>query len=55
MYYRIRETHSISYLNGEDYNNELKTLDDYVNSIGNRIRNKDDEFLNNIIRYKHQV
>ena len=53
MYYWIRETHSISYLNGKEYiNNELKTLDTYVNSISNHIQNNDEEFLNNIIHSK---
>ena len=39
MYYRIRGAHSISYLNGEEYiDNELKTIDTYVNLIENHIK-----------------
>ena len=34
MYYRIRETHSIAYLNDKEYvNNELKTLDTHINKL----------------------
>ena len=47
MYYRIRDAHSISYLNGKEYiNNELKTLDAHVNSIENHI-NDNDDIVNN--------
>ena len=53
MYYRIRETHSISYLNGAEYiNNELKSTGTYINSIGNQIRNNHEGLLKNIIHYK---
>ena len=52
MYYRIRETHSTSYINDEGYiNNELKTLGAHVNIIENHINNKDEDILNNIPKY----
>ena len=53
MYYRIRETHSISYLNDEAYiNNELKSMGTYINSLGDQINNNDERLLRNIIYYK---
>ena len=53
MYYRIRETHSIAYLNDKEYvNNELKTLDTHINKIKNRINNNDKDLLIDIPNYK---
>ena len=35
MYYRIREAHSLSYLNDKEYiNDELKSMGTYINSLG---------------------
>ena len=51
-YYGIRETQSIAYLNDKGYiDNELKTLDTYINLLANHILSNE-ENLNNIIRYK---
>ena len=52
-YYRIRETHSISYLNDKEYiNNELRTIDAPVSLIKNNINNRNNDSLNGILQYK---
>merc|ERR1712112_775187 len=53
MYYRIRETHSIAYLNDKEYvNNELKTLDTHINKLKQNIINNNKEMLSDIPIYK---
>ena len=53
MYYRIRETHSVAYLNDKEYvNNELKTLDTNISKIKDHINNKNNDSLSDIPKYK---
>ena len=53
MYYRLKETHSISYLNGKEYiNNKLMTLGSYIKTISLYITNNQECGLNNPMRYK---
>ena len=53
MEYRIRETHSTSYVNDKEYiNNALKTLDSHVWSVKNHINNKNEDIVNKMSQCK---
>ena len=53
MYYRIKSTLSIAYLNDKDFvNNELNTLDTYIRNIKNQLGNNDKEILKSTPIYK---
>ena len=52
MYYRIGETKRSAYLNDKEYvENEIKSLNTYINTTETYIDNNDEE-LNNLIHYK---